>query len=59
MLDPILRLRLAPIDWPTKKMNWVKKVFLMSAANNKAFLAQLIFIGGQINARSGLVEVAV
>ena len=32
-------------------IKWVglKEVFLMSAANNKAFLAQLIFGGGQMN----------
>ena len=35
--------------WPPPKMSWVKKVFLMSAANNKAFLVQLIFGGGQMN----------
>ena len=35
--------------WPPPKMSLVKKVFLMSAANNKAFLAQLIFGGGQMN----------
>ena len=48
----------ALIDSPPK-MSWVKKVFLMSTANNKAFLAQLIFGGGSINAQLGLVVVAV
>ena len=33
--------------WPPPKMSWVKKGFLMSAVNNKAFLAQLIFGGDQ------------
>ena len=44
---------------PPPKMSWVKKGFLMSAANNKPFLAQLIFGGGSINARSGLVEFSI
>ena len=44
---------------PPPKMSWVKKGFLMSIANNKAFLALIIFGGGSINARSGQVQVAV
>ena len=34
--------------WPPPKMNWVKKGFLMSAANNTAFSVILIFGGGQM-----------
>ena len=44
---------------PPPKMSWAKKAISFAALIKKTFLTQLIFGGGSINARSGLVVIAV
>ena len=44
---------------PPPKMSWAKKALLFAALIKKPFLTQLIFGGGSISSRSGLVKVAI